>query len=127
MPQSCCWWPSFPTTTLPARCGKVCMTSSAACSAAARRMTVFGKTAAGKCLMGPAPDWASRLEEGLDRMKLNTLFAITSVVSLAFGVGFLLAPGPLLAIYGLSIDPVGVLLARFAGSAFICLTPLTWL
>jgi len=31
------------------------------------------------------------------------------------------------AIYGLAVDPVGVLLARFAGSAFICLTPLTWL
>jgi len=60
-------------------------------------------------------------------MKLNSLFTITSIVSLAFGVGFLLAPGPLLAIYGLSLNPVGALLARFAGSAFICLTPLTWL
>ena len=60
-------------------------------------------------------------------MKLNTLFTITAVVSLAFGIGFLIAPGALLGIYGLSVDPVGVLLARFAGSAFICLTPLTWL
>jgi len=60
-------------------------------------------------------------------MKLNTLFAINSIISLAFGLGFLIAPGALLAIYGLAVDPVGVLLARFAGSAFICLTPLTWL
>ena len=60
-------------------------------------------------------------------MKLNTLFTITAVVSLAFGIGFLIAPGAVLGIYGLTVDPVGVLLARFAGSAFICLTPLTWL
>jgi hypothetical protein len=60
-------------------------------------------------------------------MKLNTLFTITAVVTLAFGIGFLIAPGALLGIYGLSVDSVGVLLARFAGSAFICLAPLTWL
>jgi hypothetical protein len=60
-------------------------------------------------------------------MKLNTLFTITAIVTLAFGVGFLFAPGPLLALYGLSIDPAGALLARFAGAAFIAFTPLTWL
>ena len=60
-------------------------------------------------------------------MKLNTLFTITSVVSLAFGIGFLLAPGPLLSIYGLSIDATGALLARFAGAAFLSFTPLTWM
>ena len=51
-------------------------------------------------------------------MKLGTLFTINSIVVGLFAIGFVLAPGPLLAPYGLvDLSAGAILVARLFGAA----------
>lgn len=52
-------------------------------------------------------------------MRLNTLLLIAGLLALVFGVGFLLAPGALLPVYGLEAAPATVLMSRFFGVALV--------
>ncbi len=52
-------------------------------------------------------------------MRLNTLLLIAGLLALVFGLGFLLAPRPMLSLYGVPIDPSIVLIARFFGAALV--------
>lgn len=52
-------------------------------------------------------------------MPLRTLFLIAGVVALAFGLGFLLAPRSVLALYAIPTDPPVVLIGRFFGAALV--------
>ena len=52
-------------------------------------------------------------------MRLRTLLLIAGLLALAFGLGFLLAPRPVLSIYGVVANPAVVLLARFFGAALV--------
>ncbi len=52
-------------------------------------------------------------------MRLSTLLLIGGLLGLAFGVGFLLAPRPMLTLYGVPTDPSVVLMARFFGAALV--------
>lgn len=52
-------------------------------------------------------------------MPLRTLLLIAGVIALAFGLGFLLAPRPMLTLYGVPGDPSVVLMARFFGAALV--------
>ncbi|HEY3012191.1 MAG TPA: hypothetical protein VGJ36_05560 [Gemmatimonadales bacterium] len=52
-------------------------------------------------------------------MRLRTLLLIGGVLGLAFGIGFLFAPRPLLALYGVAGDPTVVLMSRFFGAALV--------
>ena len=52
-------------------------------------------------------------------MRLRTLLLIGGLLGLVFGIGFLLAPRPMLALYGVPADPPVVLLARFFGAALV--------
>jgi hypothetical protein len=52
-------------------------------------------------------------------MQLRTLLLIGGLVALAFGLGFLLVPRPVLSLYGVVASPVVVLLARFFGAALV--------
>lgn len=52
-------------------------------------------------------------------MPLRTLLLIAGVIALVFGLGFLLAPRPMLGLYGVQSDPAVVLLARFFGAALV--------
>ena len=52
-------------------------------------------------------------------MPLRTLLLIAGLLALVFGLGFLLAPRPMLALYGVQGDPPVVLLSRFFGSALV--------
>lgn len=52
-------------------------------------------------------------------MRLGTLLLIGSIIALAFGIGFLLAPAAVLRLYGVSPDPAVVLLGRFFGAALL--------
>lgn len=59
-------------------------------------------------------------------MKLSTLFTINAIVTLLFGLSFLLAPVAALAPYGVTTDETGILLARLLGGAFLNFAVLTW-
>jgi uncharacterized membrane protein HdeD (DUF308 family) len=52
-------------------------------------------------------------------MKLKNWMIAKSIVVLVFGIGFVLIPATLAGFYGMSVDPVAVLMSRLFGAAFI--------
>jgi len=59
-------------------------------------------------------------------MKLSTVFLVNAIVALLFGLGFLLIPEATLAPYGLTLDEVGINIARLYGAALLGYAVLTW-
>jgi hypothetical protein len=60
-------------------------------------------------------------------VKLSNLLVVAAVIGAVFGVGFVVASGPLLAIYGITLDKAGTLVAQLFGAALISLAVLNWL
>ena len=60
-------------------------------------------------------------------MKLSNLLVVAAVIGAVFGVAFVVASGPLLAIYGITLDKAGSLVAQLFGAALISLALLNWL
>ncbi len=60
-------------------------------------------------------------------MKLNTLLTIAAVVAGIFGLAFVLVSGPLLTLYGITLDKAGTLVAQLFGAALIGFAVLNWL
>jgi hypothetical protein len=52
-------------------------------------------------------------------MPLRTLLLIAGILALVFGLGFLLVPRPMLALYAVAPDPAVVLMSRFFGAALV--------
>ena len=61
------------------------------------------------------------------RQKIRMLLTVNAVVGLTFGLGLLVAPAPLVLLYGLRTDTVGLLLARLAGVEFIGYNLVGWI
>ncbi len=59
-------------------------------------------------------------------MKLSTLFTINAIVSVLFGISFVLAPEFALSFFGVSLSPAGILIARLFGTALLGFAVLTW-
>lgn len=59
-------------------------------------------------------------------MKLSTMMTIKAVVCLVFGILFVLVPGPLMSIYGVSLGSGGALVARLYGASLLGNLLLTW-
>ena len=59
-------------------------------------------------------------------MKLNNLLVVAAVIGAVFGVAFVVASGPLLAIYGIPLDKAGTLVAQLFGALLIGLAVLNW-
>ena len=60
-------------------------------------------------------------------MKLGTLFIVNAVVALVFGIAFVLLPGTLAGIYGVTPGPAVNLLGQFFGATLIAIGLLCWL
>ena len=61
-------------------------------------------------------------------MKLNALFTITAVLSVLFGLGFVLMPATLLSYYGVTTMPeAGLFNSRLLGTAFLSFAIISWL
>ena len=60
-------------------------------------------------------------------MNIRTAFTINTVMALLFGIGFLLLPGFLLPIFGMSSAPAAAFLAQLLGSALIGIAVVSWL
>jgi hypothetical protein len=59
-------------------------------------------------------------------MKLKYWMITKAIVVLIFGVGFVLVPKMLAAIYGMAVDPVATLMARLFGGGFILEAIVLW-
>ena len=60
-------------------------------------------------------------------MKLNVLLVVAAVIAGVFGVGFVVASGPLLSVYGVTLDKAGTLVAQLFGASLIGVAVLNWL
>ena len=60
-------------------------------------------------------------------MKLSTVMIANAVVSVLFGLGFILAPAQLLSLYGMTADAGGLLIGRLFGASLTGYALLTWL
>ena len=60
-------------------------------------------------------------------MKFSTFMVIYAVLSAAFGLGFVLAPGQILPLYGVAPDAALRLIGQLFGAVLISLALLTWL
>jgi hypothetical protein len=59
-------------------------------------------------------------------MKLSSLLVVAAVIGAAFGVAFVVASGPLLSVYGITLDKAGTLVAQLFGALLIGLAVLNW-
>lgn len=60
-------------------------------------------------------------------MKLTTLILIMALLSLVWGAGFILLPGPMWLMYGLILDASGIYVSRELGAIFFTLGVVLWL
>jgi hypothetical protein len=60
-------------------------------------------------------------------VKLSNLLVVAAALGAIFGVGFVVASGPLLSIYGITLDKAGTLVAQLFGAALISWAVLNWL
>ena len=60
-------------------------------------------------------------------MKLKTFFTIKAVITIFFGLGFLLTPVLSWGIFGVNLQEEGVMVSRYLGVAFVCIFLLCWL
>ena len=60
-------------------------------------------------------------------MKLNILLVVAAAIGAVFGAVFVVAPGPVAAIYGVTLDKAGMLFAQLFGAAIIGFAVLDWL
>lgn len=59
-------------------------------------------------------------------MKLSTLLLVSAGIGAVFGVAFVVVPGPLLSVYGITTDKAGLLLGQLFGTALLGFTVLNW-
>ena len=60
-------------------------------------------------------------------MKLSTMLIIYAVISAIFGLTFIFMPQTALALYGITLSPGGILIARLFGAALLEFALLSWL
>jgi hypothetical protein len=59
-------------------------------------------------------------------MTIKTYFAIFAVLSLLFGIGFVLAPGQVLSNYGVENTPAVALMSRLFGGTLLAIAVILW-
>lgn len=59
-------------------------------------------------------------------MRLRNLLVVAAVIAAIFGVGLVVASGPLLAIYGITLDTAGTVVAQLLGASLIGFAVLDW-
>ena len=60
-------------------------------------------------------------------MKLSTMFVIYAAISAIFGLAFVFVPETSLALYGITLSPGVILIARLFGAALLEFALLSWL
>ena len=60
-------------------------------------------------------------------VKLSQLMIIKALITLVFGVGFVLVPKAVWSLYGVTLDPAGAMMTQFVGATFLLLSIVLWL
>ncbi len=60
-------------------------------------------------------------------MKLSTLFVISAIIAVLFGLVFMLIPAQLLSLYAVELNTNGIFLARLLGAALFGYGIIAWL
>jgi hypothetical protein len=63
---------------------------------------------------------------GVAMIKLGTFLAIAAVIAVLFGIGFVLSPGRIVALYGAVLTPAGEVVGRILGSSLIAIALMFW-
>jgi hypothetical protein len=59
-------------------------------------------------------------------MKLRTLLVVAAVIGVVYGICFVVVSGPLLSLFGITLDKAGTLVAQLFGVALISLAVINW-
>ena len=59
-------------------------------------------------------------------MKLSSFLAAKAIISLAFGLGFVVIPAVVWSIYGLTLDPAEIMMTRFFGACLLGIGLICW-
>jgi hypothetical protein len=59
-------------------------------------------------------------------MQRNSFLALATIVAAVFGLAFLIAPGQLTALYGVTLTPATEVLGRIAGSTILAFAIVYW-
>jgi NAD/NADP transhydrogenase beta subunit len=60
-------------------------------------------------------------------MKLSLLMIIKALITVVFGIGFLLLPKAVMSLYGVTLEPAGAMMTQFFGATFILISIVLWL
>jgi hypothetical protein len=60
-------------------------------------------------------------------MKISSFFMLKAIVCFVFGIGSAVIPTTMWPIYGITLDPNGILMARFCGACLIGIGLILWL
>lgn len=60
-------------------------------------------------------------------MKLSSFLVVKAIISLAFGISFVAVPAAVWSIYGVTLDPAGILMTRFIGACLTGIGLICWL
>jgi hypothetical protein len=59
-------------------------------------------------------------------MRLNMLLVVSAAIAAVFGAVFVVVPGPVAAIYGITLDKAGMLVTQLFGAVLIGFAVLNW-
>ncbi len=59
-------------------------------------------------------------------MNVRTFLTIAAVIAFLFGLGFVIIPGGVAALYGVMLDPIGTYIAQLFGAALLALGVINW-
>ena len=59
-------------------------------------------------------------------MKISSFLMLKAIISLAFGIGFALIPAVVWSIYGVTLDPAGIMMTRFFGACLLGIGLICW-
>jgi hypothetical protein len=59
-------------------------------------------------------------------MKLSSFLVVKAIISLVFGIAFVLIPAVMMPLYGTTLDAVGILMTRFLGACLIGIGLVCW-
>ena len=59
-------------------------------------------------------------------MKISSFLTLKAIISLAFGIGFAVIPAVVWSIYGVTLDPAGIMMTRFFGACLLGIGLICW-